>query len=97
LKIHRLQVGDYYHIPEARFSEAVCEHNFDWGLKPMKHFGIQKRLQPRTWCISLKLSIFMKIKKRYFSGSTIISSWKFSPLFKLMTVLAKFSAGVPLK
>jgi len=63
----------------------------------MKHFGIQKRLQSRKWCISLKIRIFMKIKKRYFSGSTIISSWKFSPLFKLMTVLAKFSAGVPLK
>ena len=21
--------GDYYHIPEARFSEAVCEYNFE--------------------------------------------------------------------
>ena len=28
-KIHRLQAGDYYHIPEARFSEAVCEYNFE--------------------------------------------------------------------
>ena len=79
--------GDYYHIPEARFSEAVCEYNFEWGLKAIKHLGIQKWLQPRKWGISLKIRIFIKIKKRYFSGSSIICSWKFSPL--LMTVLAK--------
>ena len=29
LKIHRLQAGDYYHTPEARFSGAVCEYNFE--------------------------------------------------------------------
>ena len=81
----QVTAGDYYHIPEARFSEAVCEYSFEWGLKAIKHLGIQKRLQPRKWGISLKISIFINIKKRYFSGASVICSWKFSPL--LMTVL----------
>ena len=29
LKMHRLQAGNYYHTPEARFSGAVCEYNFE--------------------------------------------------------------------
>ena len=37
--------------------------------------------------ILLKIRIFMKIQKHYFRGSSIICSWKFSPL--LLTVLAK--------
>ena len=27
-KIHRLQAGDYYHIPEARFRKSVWEYTF---------------------------------------------------------------------
>ena len=87
--------GDFYHIPEARFSEAVCENSFEWGLKAIWHFGIQKWLQPRKWGISLKIRIFIKIKKCYFSGSSIICSWKFIHCWWLYW--PKFSAGVPLK
>ena len=29
-RMHRLQAGNYYHIPEARLSGAVCEYNFGY-------------------------------------------------------------------
>ena len=40
-----------------------------------------------SWVFRLKIRIFIKIKRRYFSGSSIMCPLKFSPL--LMTVLAK--------